>query len=160
MITHRCNNKPFPIRECAAVVQVSDDDPRGKKPGTNRKKSLTFIFEVALRGGKKVIATRNLAAYQVIGIYEGRYMFDAESHLTVLTRLEYENKLMETCSLDFDHLVSKEALDAAKIPIYKEKGEEGAFYDKDKCYLSSALVVNGEYDKGYFQWCAEVNGIY
>ena len=48
LITHRCNNKPFPIRECAAVVQVSDDDPRGKKPGAYRKKSLTLLLYLKL----------------------------------------------------------------------------------------------------------------
>lgn len=49
-------------------------------------------------------------------------MFDSETRVTVLNRLQYENKLMETCSMEMNiHPVSKENLDAAKIHIQRRK---------------------------------------
>ena len=67
---------------------------------------------------------------------------------------------METCSMEMNiHPVSKENLDAAKAHISKKKNEEGAFTKDGGYFLASTLMINADYEKGYYQWCAEVNGI-
>jgi hypothetical protein len=48
------NPKPFPIKNCVSIEEVSMDDPRK-----------------GLRGKNKVIATSKIKANQIVGIYEG-----------------------------------------------------------------------------------------
>jgi hypothetical protein len=79
------NKDPFPIKRLVQTVPVDYSDPR-----------------IGLRGGKKVVATDEIKANQIIGMYEGCYYFECEHNLdrNILNEMEKQYKAIDVNLLD------------------------------------------------------------
>ncbi|KND00195.1 uncharacterized protein SPPG_04534 [Spizellomyces punctatus DAOM BR117] len=122
---------PFPIEPCCSIIPVSEDDPRQE-----------------LRGHKKVIADMDIKRNQVIGVFEGKTMFEAEQlySVNVLNRLQNERNTVEYASVaDVEYQLNPN--DVKEFPM--NASEKGTF----KC----PLIVKGEETTGYYKWTTELN---
>ncbi|TPX68054.1 hypothetical protein SpCBS45565_g03374 [Spizellomyces sp. 'palustris'] len=122
---------PFPIEPCCSIIPVSEDDPRQE-----------------LRGHKKVIADRAIHRNQVIGVFEGKTMFEAEQlySVNVLNRLQTERNTVEYASVaDAEYQLNPNVV--KEFPV--NASEKGTF--------KSPLLVKGEETTGYYKWTTELN---
>ncbi|KAJ3154783.1 hypothetical protein HDU89_008023 [Geranomyces variabilis] len=129
------NPDPFPLAQVCSVQTVDDNDRR-----------------IALRGRKKVVADRPIAADQVIGIYEGEVLFEEEQHRTtnVMNRLSKEWKTFEY-----------EAMEKAsyRIAISDAQNLEitGDVLHGTAIRYRNPLLVDGDKTIGAFAWATELN---
>jgi hypothetical protein len=79
------NKDPFPVKNLVQTVPVDATDPR-----------------IGLRGGKKVVATDEIKANQIIGMYEGCYYFQCEhdKDRTILNEMEKQYKAIDVNLID------------------------------------------------------------
>ncbi|KAJ3152332.1 Bromodomain adjacent to zinc finger domain protein 2B [Geranomyces michiganensis] len=129
------NPDPFPLAQMCSVQTVDDKDRR-----------------VALRGRKKVVADRLIAADQVIGIYEGEVLFEEEQQRTtnVMNRLSKEWKTFEYESMEkASYRIAID--DAQRLGITGD-----ALYGTAIRYRNP-LLVDGDKSVGAYAWATELN---
>jgi hypothetical protein len=118
---------------------------------------VSLYFNCCIDITRKVVALEDIAKNQILGIYEGNYVFQCEHDVdrNVLNEVHKQFKVVDVCCRDQKNVLKT----VYSIPkeVYGDTRCKGAMIVGENVEFFSDLLVDGYLSTGPFAWTSECN---